>query len=122
MGLLSGRVAVVTGAGGGLGDGICQSLAEAGAAVACVGRTKESIDAAAELVREAGGTAISVLCDVSNHASVDAMTAEVNADLGGIDILVNNAAIYPRRAWTEITPEEWDQVLGTNLTGYFLCA
>jgi NAD(P)-dependent dehydrogenase (short-subunit alcohol dehydrogenase family) len=119
---LQGRVAVVTGAGGGLGVGICQALAAAGAAVACVGRTRESIEAVAEQVRQAGGTAIAVVCDVSDEQSVKAMTEEVAGELGGIDILINNAAIYPRRAWTEITREEWDQVLATNLTGYFLCA
>ncbi|MEA2594266.1 MAG: hypothetical protein QOF01_735 [Thermomicrobiales bacterium] len=119
---LSGRVAVVTGAGGGLGEGICLRLAAAGAAVACVGRTQDSIDAVRDRVREAGGTAISVLCDVADQASVEAMAGEVARQLGGIDILINNAAIYPRRDWTKITKEEWDQVLGTNLTGYFLCA
>ncbi|HKG24156.1 MAG TPA: 3-oxoacyl-ACP reductase FabG [Thermomicrobiales bacterium] len=119
---LAGRVAVVTGAGGGLGEGICLRLAAAGAAVACVGRTRDSIDAIRDGVIEAGGTAISVLCDVADQASVEAMAADVVRQLGGIDVLVNNAAIYPRRVWTEITKEEWDRVLGTNLTGYFLCA
>src|SRR5262249_50036841 len=119
---LSGRVAIVTGAGGGLGEGICLRLAAAGAAGACVGRTKESLDASRERVGGAGGRAVSVLCDVADQASVEAMVADVARQLGGIDVLVNNAAIYPRRAWTEIAKEEWDRVLGTNLTGYFLCA
>ena len=119
---LSGRVAVVTGAGGGLGHGMCGSLAAAGAKVAAVGRTQESIDEVTEMVKSAGGEAISVLCDVADKASVDHMTAEVAKRLGGIDILVNNAAIYPRRPWTEITEQEWDDVLATNLKGYFLCA
>jgi 3-oxoacyl-[acyl-carrier protein] reductase len=119
---LGGRVAVVTGAGGGLGEGICLRLAAAGAAVACADRNRESVDAIRDKVRAAGGTAISVLADVSDQASVEALMAEAAQQLGGIDILINNAAIYPRRPWTEITKEEWDQVLGTNLTGYFLCA
>lgn len=119
---LHGRVAIVTGAGGGLGEGICFGLAHAGAAVACVGRTPASIDAIRDRLRAGGNEAISVRCDVSDPEDVDRMVATVARELGGIDILVNNAAIYPRRPWTEITKEEWDQVLGTNLTGYFLCA
>ena len=119
---LAGRVAVVTGAGGGLGVGICRALAHAGAAVACVGRTQASLDEAAASVTDAGGRAIAVVCDISDKASVDAMTARVVDELGGFDILVNNAATYARRPWTEITPEAWDETLGTNLKGYFLCA
>ena len=119
---LEGRVAIVTGAGGGLGVGICQSLAAAGAKVACVGRTHESIDEAARLVQELGGTAVAVLCNVADGEQVQAMVETVVAELGGLDILVNNAAIYSRREWTEITPDEWDEILATNLKGYFLCA
>lgn len=119
---LHGRVAIVTGAGGGLGEGICWGLAHAGAAVACAGRTQASIDAIRDRLRAADHKAISVRCDVSDPEDVDRMVETVARELGGIDILVNNAAIYPRRPWTEITKEEWDQVLGTNLTGYFLCA
>ena len=119
---LEGRVAIVTGAGGGLGVGICQSLAAAGAKVACVGRTRESIEETARQVADQGGTALPVVCDVSDQAQVQTMVREVSEQFGGIDILINNAAIYPRREWTEITQQEWDQVLGTNLTGYFLCA
>ena len=115
-------MAIVTGAGGGLGVGICRSLAAAGAAVACVGRTPETIQATARSVTEAGGRAIPVVCDISRPAQVTSMVATVAAELGGIDILINNAATYARRAWTEITPEEWDQTLATNLKGYFLCA
>jgi len=121
-GMLDGRVAIVTGAGGGLGEGICLGLAREGAKIACAGRTQESIDLIRDKVRGAGGEAIAVLCDVTAKASVDAMTALVAQEFGGLDILVNNAAIYPRRAWTEITEAEWDEVQATNLKGYFLCA
>ena len=119
---LDGRVAIVTGGGGGLGADMCRALADAGAAVAVVGRTQETIDAVRDQVREAGGTAISVLADVSAKDSIDAMAEAVAGEFGGIDVLVNNAAIYPRRAWTEIAEEEWDAVFATNLKGFFLCA
>jgi len=119
---LDGRVAIVTGGGGGLGADMCRALADAGAAVAVVGRTQATIDAVRDQVREAGGTAISVLADVSAKDSIDAMAETVVRELGGIDVLVNNAAIYPRRAWTEIAEEEWDAVFATNLKGFFLCA
>jgi 3-oxoacyl-[acyl-carrier protein] reductase len=73
-------------------------------------------------VRAAGGQALGVTADVADRASVEAMAEQVVRGLGGIDILVNNAAIYPLRPWTEITEEEWDSVLAINLKGYFLCA
>jgi NAD(P)-dependent dehydrogenase (short-subunit alcohol dehydrogenase family) len=119
---LDGRVAVVTGGGGGLGEGICAHLAAAGAAVAVADVTLEKAEARAAQVRAAGGTAMAVEVDVADGASVEAMAQTVTGELGGIDVLVNNAAIYPRRAWTEIAEEEWDSVLATNLKGYFLCA
>jgi NAD(P)-dependent dehydrogenase (short-subunit alcohol dehydrogenase family) len=119
---LEGRVAVVTGAGGGLGEGICLGLAAEGAAVVCTGRTPAKLAAIRDKVISAGGTAIAETLDVRDEQSVNAGMARIASEFGRIDILVNNAAIYPRRAWTEITPAEWDEVLGTNLKGYFLCA
>jgi NAD(P)-dependent dehydrogenase (short-subunit alcohol dehydrogenase family) len=119
---LDGRVAVVTGGGGGLGADMCRALSAAGAAVAVAGRTQETIDAVRDQLRAEGRQAISVLTDVSRKDSIDAMAEAVVRELGGVDVLVNNAAIYPRRAWTEIDEAEWDSVFATNLKGYFLCA
>jgi 3-oxoacyl-[acyl-carrier protein] reductase len=119
---LDGRVAVVTGAGGGLGEGESLALAAAGAAVACVERDEEKLAAIVERVRAAGGRVVGVATDVSDRSSVEAMAERIVRELGGIDILVNNAAIYPLRPWTEITEEEWDSVLAINLKGFFLCA
>ncbi len=119
---LEGRVAVVTGAGGGLGEGECLSLAAAGAAVACVERDEQRLAAVVDKVRAAGGRALGVAADVADRTAVEGMAEQVVRELGGIDILVNNAAIYPLRPWTEITEEEWDSVLAVNLKGYFLCA
>ena len=119
---LDGRVAIVTGAGGGLGEGICASLAAAGAAVVCADLNTDAAEARASAIRGAGATALAVTVDVTDRMAVVAMTDKVVAELGSLDILVNNAAIYPRRAWTEISEEEWDSVLAVNLKGYFLCA
>jgi NAD(P)-dependent dehydrogenase (short-subunit alcohol dehydrogenase family) len=119
---LDGRVAVVTGAGGGLGEGICGSLAAAGAAVACVDLSDEKCGPRADQIRTRGGTAIGIAADVTHRDEMEAMAARVVAELGGIDILVNNAGIYPSRPWTEITEDEWDAVLATNVKGYFHCA
>jgi 3-oxoacyl-[acyl-carrier protein] reductase len=119
---LDGRVAIVTGGGGGLGEGICLALAAAGASVAVADLTLEKAEARTEQVRASGGTAVPVAVDVSEGTSVQAMAERVVDELGGIDVLVNNAAIYPLRPWTEIAEDEWDRVLATNLKGYFLCA
>ncbi len=119
---LDGRVAVVTGGAGGLGEGICISLAAAGASIAVVDRDEEGCRARAAEVEAAGGTAVAVVADVSSRTSIEAMAEEVVTRLGGIDVLVNNAAIYPLRAWTKIPEQEWDDVLATNVKGYFLCA
>jgi NAD(P)-dependent dehydrogenase (short-subunit alcohol dehydrogenase family) len=119
---LDGRVAVVTGGGGGLGSGICPALAEAGATVAVAGRTKTKLEQVAAEITAGGGRAIPIEVDIADRDSVAAMTERVVAELGGIDILVNNAAVYHRKPWTEISDDDWDQVLDTNLKGYYLCA
>jgi 3-oxoacyl-[acyl-carrier protein] reductase len=114
---LEGRVAIVTGAGGGLGEGICAALAAAGARVACL-----DVDAAKAEARAAQVGGLALECDVSSNASVERAVAATVAQFGGLDILVNNAAIYPRREWTEIDEAEWDRVLAVNVKAYFLCA
>ena len=119
---LEGRVAVVTGAGGGLGRGICSALATGSAAVACIDLDPEKVARSAAALTLAGGRAFGLVADVSRRASVQAAIQRVAAEFGRIDILVNNAAIYPSRPWTEIDEAEWDRVLAVNLKGYFLCA
>ena len=119
---LAGRVALVTGAGGGLGHGICSSLAAAGASVACVDIDPERASQVAELTGQLGVGSLAIEADVADQPSVEAAVGRTVEEFGGLDVLVNNAAIYPRRPWTEITPQEWDQVLAVNLRGYFFFA
>jgi len=119
---LDGRVALVTGAGGGLGDGICSALAASGASIAAVDVEREKAERAAAKLSRAGARSMAIEADVSDRSSVQEAVERVAERLGGVDILINNAAIYPRRAWTEIEEEEWDRVMAVNLKGYFLCA
>ncbi|HZS89163.1 MAG TPA: glucose 1-dehydrogenase [Chloroflexota bacterium] len=119
---LSGKVAIITGGGTGLGRGMSLGFARAGAAVAVAGIDDRSVDDTVAELGQAGHRAIGLHADVRDRGQVEEMARRVAAELGGIDILVNNAAIYPRRAWTEIAEEEWDEVFRVNIKGYFLCA
>ncbi len=114
------RVAIVTGAGQGIGRVFAHALAGAGAKVVVADRNEGNARAVAEAV---GGMAAPV--DVGDPASVGAMVAAVEAAHGRIDVLVNNAAIFSTitmRPFEQIPLEEWDEVLRVNLTGPFLCA
>jgi 3-oxoacyl-[acyl-carrier protein] reductase len=119
---LEGRVAIVTGGGGGLGEGICHALTDAGAAVAAVDVAREEAERVVGQISSSGARCIALEADVSDRHSTQTMVESVVRELGGVDILVNNAAIYPLRPWTEIEEEEWDRVMAVNLKGYFLCA
>ncbi|PSJ42972.1 2-dehydro-3-deoxy-D-gluconate 5-dehydrogenase KduD [Allosphingosinicella deserti] len=117
---LTGRVAVVTGANTGIGQGIAVALAQAGADVALVGRS--SADETAELVRGAGRRAILVKADLSTIAPVQDVVDQTLAELGGLDILINNAGIIRRADAVDFTEGDWDAVIDTNLKSvFFLC-
>jgi 3-oxoacyl-[acyl-carrier protein] reductase len=119
---LSGRVALVTGGARNIGRAIALALGEAGAAVAVNTRASkaEAEDVAAEIVR-AGGRAASFVADISDPAAVARMAGEVVARFGGIDILINNAAVRLERAFDELDLAGWRETLGINLDGPFLC-
>jgi 2-deoxy-D-gluconate 3-dehydrogenase len=119
---LSGKVALVTGGNGGIGLGMARGLAEAGAAVAVVGRNEAKSLAAVSEIEKSGSKAISVVADVTDKAAVAAMVDRVNGELGRIDILVNNAGINIRKPPHTLEIGEWDSVMATNLTSAFLCS
>jgi len=120
--MISGKVAIITGAGGALGSGMARVFSENGARVVLVDVHEDKTQAVAAQIRESGGDAMVALCDVSKKNDVDAMVASVIEQYGQIDILVNNAAIYPARPWTDIDEATWDKVFAVNIKGYFLCA
>jgi 2-deoxy-D-gluconate 3-dehydrogenase len=119
---LSGRVAIVTGGNGGIGLGMASGLAEAGAAIAVVGRNEAKSAAAVTGLKQRGAKAISVAADVTDKSAVAAMVERVRRELGRIDILVNNAGINIRKPPQALDIEEWDSVIKTNLTSAFLCS
>ena len=116
--MLSGRRALVTGGGRGIGRAIALDLARAGARVAVASRTKAEIEGVA---REAGSTAIPLAADVADPASVRALFAEARKALGGIDILVTAAGVAPSAPLAKTTDEQWRQAIDVNLSGTFYC-
>jgi 3-oxoacyl-[acyl-carrier protein] reductase len=117
---LEGQVAVVTGAGRGIGAAIAQGLAKMGVAVVLSGRTQSSLEATAKSIAGAGGRSEVLPCDVSNLQSVEAAAKSVEARFGRLDILVNNAGIGGFGGpLHQLTPDEWDQILNTNLRGVY---
>ena len=119
---LTGRVAIVTGGGRGIGRAMAQGLAAFGARVVLCGRTAATLaDSEAEIIA-AGGEAIVQVADVSKEADVIALRDAVLARFGRIDVLVNNAGINPIwRTIDKISLAEWQSVIDVNLTGLFLC-
>ncbi|KQT13381.1 SDR family oxidoreductase [Ramlibacter sp. Leaf400] len=125
--LHAGRRAVVTGAARGIGLGIAQRLLREGADVALVDLDRAALDEALSGLPQGGGRALAVVCDVSREDEVQQMARRVTQAFGGIDILVNNAAISPKHQGrkatvAQATLQEWRQVLDVNLTSAFLCA
>ena len=119
---LSGKVAVVTGGNGGIGLGMAQGLAAAGAAVAIVGRNAAKSQAAAAALVSEGGRAIALTADVTSRANTAQMVKDTVAAFGRLDILVNNAGINIRTPPQSVPVEDWQKVIDTNLTSALLCA
>jgi NAD(P)-dependent dehydrogenase (short-subunit alcohol dehydrogenase family) len=116
---LQGRVAIVTGAGQGIGKGIAQRLAREGAQVVIAEYNAESAAAAAAEIEAAGGRALAYRTDISDVAAVQRMVDDVAAQLGHIDILVNNAGVVQTKPMLDLTEADWDRVLDVNLRGTF---
>lgn len=117
---LSGRRALVTGGAGLVGRGIAAALAQAGAEVVLAGRDAEHLTEAASAL--GAGIAATQRLDVTDEASIESAFASLEADRGPVDILVNNAGVASAARFGDVTVADFEQVLGTNVTGAYLCA
>ena len=120
MGELSGKIAVLTGAGRGIGAACARALAAEGMHVALLARTLPQLEALAEECRTAGVRALPLVCDVSSAASVAAAVAAVMAEFGRIDLLINNAGAGHYLRFLELTEAQMDEMISVNLKGTFL--
>lgn len=119
MSLLTDKIAVVTGAGRGIGRGIALRFAAAGADVVCVSRTPENAEKVAAEVRATGRRAWAFCVDVSDGPSVGAVVEKILAETSRVDVLVNNAGVTRDGLLMRMSEEDWDAVLNTNLRGAF---
>lgn len=117
---LAGKVAIVTGGNGGIGLGMAEGLARAGAAVVVAGRNAAKSKAAVEKLTKAGGKAVAIAADVTDEAQCKRLVAETVKRLGRVDILINNAGTNIRKRPEEYAFAEWQEVMRTNLDSAFL--
>jgi NAD(P)-dependent dehydrogenase (short-subunit alcohol dehydrogenase family) len=118
---VTGRTAVITGGGRGVGAAVAGRLATAGVAIVVAARTTEQVEAVADRLRAEGHTAHAETCDVEDPVSVERLAARAVERLGRIDILVNNAGAAFASAVHKTTLEDWNRLLATNATSAFLC-
>lgn len=119
---LDGQVALVTGGGKGIGQAIALSLAECGARVVIAGRTRDDLLFTEQMVKEKGSQCLSVIADVTKVSEINEMIETSYKWQGRLDILVNSAGINIPRPSLDLTEEEWNKVIDTNLKGSFFCS
>ena len=123
MNRLSGKVALITGGGRGIGRAIAMRFVSEGAAVMLAGTKRETLEATAGEIRKGGGRAATTVADVSDETAVRAMVGATIQELGRLDILVNNAGIGgPTLRVVDMERADWDRTLAVNVTGAFLCS
>jgi NAD(P)-dependent dehydrogenase (short-subunit alcohol dehydrogenase family) len=116
---LANKTAVITGASHGLGQAVAAHLASLGADVVLIARNQERLAAAAREIEQGGPKVLAVPCDVSDRSAVQAAAAEITRQMQGVHILINNAGIPAPRTFAETSLDDWDAVIGTNLSGVF---
>ena len=120
--LLKSKIALVTGAGKGIGKGIALALVKQGCDVVISDIDDVALKNVAEEITSLGAKVLAIKCDVSQKDQVDNMINKTREFFGRLDILVNNAGIYPFKSFTDITEDDWDRVLSVNLKSVFLCS
>jgi NADP-dependent 3-hydroxy acid dehydrogenase YdfG len=121
MGALEGRVAIVTGAGRGIGRAVALALAGEGAAVVLAARSRADLAAVAAEIKEAGGRALAVPTDVTQDAAVEALAEQTAAELGRTDVLVTSAGAAAFGQFADSKPGDWEQMLALNLRSVMVC-
>ncbi len=119
---LADKVALVTGAARGIGAATARRLAADGAAVVVIDLREPDTEETVAAIKEAGGTATGIRCDVADAAQVEAAVTRAVAELGRVDILVNNAGVIRDNLLFKMTEEDWDTVMSVHLRGAFLCS
>ncbi len=119
MPLLTDKVAIVTGAATGIGEATAELFAQEGAKVVAIDRDSPGVESVVARIRSSGGTALAGTADVRDAKALAAVVDQAVALYGGVDILINNAGIYPRRSFLEMTEAEWDEMQDVNLKSMF---
>ncbi len=119
---LEGRIAIVTGGAAGIGKAIALTLAAEGADVAIADIQDAKAQAVAQAIATCGRRALAIHCDVGDSSQVEAMVSQVVAQMGGLHILVNNAAIISSGSFWELSDEVWNKIIRNNLTSVFYCS
>lgn len=122
MGVLDGKVAIVTGSNRGIGRGIARGFAHEGARLVLAARDAALLDDAADEFRGLGADVVTIPTDVTDEAAVDALIEKTLEQLGPLDVLVNNAGIAEHAPLVDMTLDAWQRTVDVNLTGPFLCA
>ncbi len=122
MGRLAGKVAIVTGSTSGVGKGTALMMGKEGARVAVTGRNEAEGEGVVQAIRDAGSEAVFIRADLTRHAECRRLVDETVGTFGGVDVLVNNAAIFPRGRIDDTTEALWDEMMAVNLKAPFFCS